>query len=136
MEKAVVVAQDAPSADTRLIAYWVAHGEDSPATQTLRSHLCQKLPDFMIPAVCVRLDAFPLTPNGKIDRRALPEPEMSDWERHMFVAPSTALEKHVAVIWSDVLGMEGIGIYDDFFALGGHSLLATQVLSRLRMTLS
>ncbi|MGQ4807062.1 Linear gramicidin synthase subunit D [Candidatus Entotheonellaceae bacterium PAL068K] len=135
VQQSVVVSRKEPSGNHRLVAYWVAHGEDIPTTKTLHSHLRQKLPDFMIPAICVRLDAFPLTPNGKIDRLALPEPEMSDWERHTFVAPSTALETHVAVIWSDVLGIEGIGIYDDFFALGGHSLLATQVLSRLRMTL-
>jgi len=99
----------------------------------LRAYLKEKLPDFMIPSVFVFLENLPLSPNGKVDRKALPEPDMSQHvSEEIFVAPRTPIEEVLTGIWSEVLGIERIGIHDNFFELGGHSLLATQVISRLR----
>ncbi|MCP4660017.1 MAG: non-ribosomal peptide synthetase, partial [bacterium] len=106
------------------------------AVPELRRFLSEKLPDYMVPAAFVLLDAFPLTPNGKVDRRALPAPELHRPElEEAFVAPRTPLEERLAAIWIEVLGVERVGVEDDFFALGGHSLLATQVVSRIRNAL-
>jgi amino acid adenylation domain-containing protein len=97
----------------------------------LRAFLAQRLPDYMIPAFFIPLAAWPLTPNGKIDRRALPQPTRP--ERHdVQPASRTPLEQQLAAIWSDVLGVEQIGLHDNFFELGGHSLLSTQVAARVR----
>ena len=102
----------------------------------LRSYLSEKLPDYMVPSAFVVLDELPLTPNGKVDRRALPAPEQTRPElEHVFVAPRNPLEQTVAGIWSEVLGLERVGVHDNFFELGGHSLLATQVVSRTREVL-
>jgi ubiquinone/menaquinone biosynthesis C-methylase UbiE/acyl carrier protein len=99
----------------------------------LRSFAQEKLPEFMVPSSFVVLDALPLTPNGKVDRRALPVPDQSRPELNKaFVAPRTLVEEVVAGIWGEIIGVEQVGIYDNFFDLGGHSLLATQVISRLR----
>jgi acyl carrier protein len=90
----------------------------------------------MIPSAFVELEEMPLTPNGKVDRRALPAPERTRPELEgVFVAPRTPAEQAMAEIWAQILKMEQIGVHDNFFALGGHSLLATQVVSRLRNTL-
>jgi len=97
----------------------------------LRDHLGQTLPDYMIPASFVLLDALPLTANGKLDRAALPAPATLA-VAGSFIAPRTPLEAQLAEIWGDVLGRSRVGIHDDFFALGGHSLRATQVIARLR----
>ena len=117
----------------RLVAYVVAAEGEKPSEQELREHLKQRLPEFMIPSAFLFLDAFPLTPNGKINRQALPAPE-SRRPTEDFVAPRTPIEEVVAAIWAKVLHLERVGINDDFFALGGHSLLATQVVSRLRQS--
>jgi len=102
----------------------------------LRSLLKERLPNFMIPAAIVVLEALPLTANGKVDRRALPAPDGSRHElEESLVAPRTSLEELVARSWSQILGIEQVGIHDDFFALGGHSLLAMQVISHLRAVL-
>ncbi|MCP4661173.1 MAG: AMP-binding protein, partial [bacterium] len=99
----------------------------------LRSFLSEKLPDYMVPAAFVLLDAFPLTPNDKVDRGALPAPELTRPElEEAFVAPRTPLEQQLADIWAEVLGVEQVGVDDDFFELGGHSLMATQLVSRVR----
>jgi acyl carrier protein len=83
----------------------------------------------------VTLEAFPLTPNGKIDRRALPAPDSSAHDKAEFVAPRSQTENAIAAIWGEVLRLQTIGVHDDFFALGGHSLLATQVISRIQQRL-
>jgi amino acid adenylation domain-containing protein len=102
----------------------------------LRSFLQEKLPDYMVPNAFMLLDTLPLTPNGKIDRHSLPVPDYTRINLpENFVAPSTPVEKVLAQIWSQVLGIEQVGIYDKFLELGGHSLLATQIVSRLRDTL-
>ncbi len=105
----------------------------SGAAQELRGVLKEKLPDFMIPAAFVMLDAMPLTPNGKIDRKALAkiDPDHSELE-NTFVAPTNPVEEVLSGIWAEILGLEQVGIHHNFFELGGHSLLATQVISRIQ----
>ena len=133
VREAVVVAQEDALEEKRLVAYLVTECERRPAANDLRVFLREKLPEYMIPAVFVPLDTLPLMPNGKIDRRALPEPSRTwpELER-AYVAPRTSAEELLVGIWSHVLDVERIGIHDDFFQLGGHSLLATQVVSRIR----
>jgi acyl carrier protein len=99
----------------------------------LRSDLKTTLPDYMIPSTFVILDALPLTPNGKLDRKALPKPDgwISGLD-NVHLAPSTPIEKDLASIWTEILGIQRVGIHDNFFDLGGHSLLATRVISRIR----
>ncbi|SFN55457.1 non-ribosomal peptide synthase domain TIGR01720/amino acid adenylation domain-containing protein [Pseudomonas sp. NFACC24-1] len=120
------------SAGPQLIGYYtapeVAHGQDELNTR-LKAALAAELPDYMVPAQLLRLDAMPLSPSGKLDRRALPEPQ---WQVREHVEPVSALQQQIAGIWRDVLGLARIGLRDDFFALGGHSLLATQIISRTR----
>ncbi len=121
---------------SRLIAYIVPRNQPPPAVSELRQFLTTKLPDYMIPSAFVFLETLPLTPNGKVDRLALPAPDLNHRELpETFVAPSSPVEKILAGIWRQVLGVERIGIHDNFFELGGHSLLATQVNSRLRKIL-
>jgi amino acid adenylation domain-containing protein len=96
----------------------------------LKEFLRQKLPDYMVPGIFLTLDAFPLTPNGKIDRKALPAPEQG--ATHSYIEPRTETEAALAAIWEKLLGLDQVGALDDFFALGGHSLLATQLMSRIR----
>ena len=101
----------------------------SRADREAQSALAAELPEYMVPAQLMRLDAMPLSPSGKLDRRALPEPQ---WQVREHVEPQTELEQHIAGIWREVLGLARVGLRDDFFALGGHSLLATQIISRTR----
>jgi len=119
----------------RLVAYLVAHPGKAPQEEELRSHLKKSLPEFMIPSAFMSLEAFPLTPNGKIDRKALPIPEYVH-QASAFVAPRNWIEEQIAGIWAKVLRLKQVGATDDFFALGGHSLLATQVVSRIRQSLN
>jgi hypothetical protein len=99
----------------------------------LRRHLSSQLPEHMLPGAFVWLPQFPLSPNGKLDRKALPDPQRPGAAQD-FVPPRTAAERRLGRIWSEVLGQDRIGIHDDFFALGGHSLLATQVITRINIT--
>ncbi len=126
---AVVVARQDTGGDPRLIAYAVADRSSLPA---LRARLQRTLPAHMVPGSFVALDALPLTANGKVDRRALPEPDAArpDLEP-AFVAPRDETEQAVAHVWCEVLGLDRVGVHDDFFDLGGHSLLATRVVSRM-----
>ncbi|MEJ6486183.1 amino acid adenylation domain-containing protein [Nostoc punctiforme UO1] len=131
----VVMAREDRPGEKRLVAYLAAAAAEIPV-KTLRSFLGEKLPEFMIPASFVILDTLPLTPNGKVDRRSLPIPEVTCWESESeYVAPRTLVEELLTAIWSEILGLEKVGIKDNFFALGGHSLLATQVVSRVREAL-
>lgn len=120
----------------QLVAYVVPASTPPPASSNhLRAFLKNRLPDYMTPSTFVWLDALPLSPNGKIDRRALrrqPKPETLATDN--YVAPQTGLEIELAKIWSEVLKIERIGTQDNFFELGGHSLLATQLISRVRET--
>ncbi|HBK49462.1 MAG TPA: non-ribosomal peptide synthetase, partial [Pseudomonas sp.] len=126
----VLLRQDAPG-DARLVAYVPAAHADAV---TLRSHLATRVPDYMVPSAFVGVDHWPVTANGKLDRRALPAADASLLQQ-AYVAPVTELEQQVAGIWAQVLELEQVGLSDNFFELGGHSLLATQVVLRLREAL-
>jgi amino acid adenylation domain-containing protein len=119
-----------PDGDLRLVAYIVPQQERSSLVNDLRSFVKEHLPGYMAPSAFVLLDTLPLTPSGKVDRRALPMPG-SEVERDEYAPPETPLEEKLAQIWSQVLKLEKIGLYDNFFELGGHSLLATQVVYRI-----
>jgi amino acid adenylation domain-containing protein len=134
MQAAVLVRADRPS-ERRLVAYVVAREGATLSLQTLRQDMAQRLPDYMVPAAFVPLDTLPVTPNGKLDRAALPAPDWSQRSAETFVAPRTATEEVLAQIWAEILACGPIGIHDDFFALGGHSLLATRVVVRAREVL-
>jgi amino acid adenylation domain-containing protein len=131
-ETVALVQEDVPQ-QKRLVAYLVTEKKSAPTVSELRRFLQERLPDYMLPSIFVTLDALPLTPNGKLDRRALPAPEHGRPElEQAFVAPRTPLEETLSGIWMQILGLERVGVHDNFFDLGGHSLLATQVISRVR----
>ncbi len=135
VREAVVIAREDQPGNKRLVAYIVSNPEP-PTTSILRSFLKEKLPDYMVPAAFVILEKMPLTPNGKVDRKAFPAPDWAHPELNStFVAPRSPIEEMLAGIWVEILGLEQVGIYDNFFDLGGHSLLATQVISRIRDSL-
>jgi amino acid adenylation domain-containing protein len=133
IKEAVVVAREDQPDEKRLVAYVVPAQESMTTINELRSVLRAKLPEYMMPSAFVLLDALPMTPNGKVDRLSLPAPDRArpDLE-DTFVAPCTPVEEIVADTWTAVLGLERVGVHDNFFDLGGHSLLATQVMSRIR----
>ncbi|MGW3339611.1 amino acid adenylation domain-containing protein [Streptomyces sp. NPDC001009] len=123
------VREDRPG-DRRLVAYTVAEeGRQAPDAAELRARLAESLPDHMVPAACVPLDALPLTPNGKTDRQALPAPERTATGEH--TAPRTDLERELCAAFAETLGVPRVGVEDDFFALGGHSLLAVTLAQRI-----
>ncbi|WP_375514724.1 amino acid adenylation domain-containing protein [uncultured Nostoc sp.] len=130
VRQAIVVAREDKPANKCLVAYLVSHQESLTSGQ-LRDFLKQKLPEYMIPSAFVMLSAIPLTPSGKVDRKALPAPD-EELSRDNFVLPCTPTEEVIAHIFTSVLGLQQISIHDNFFEIGGHSLLATQVMSRLR----
>jgi len=134
IREVVVIVREDRQDDKRLVAYIVPQSTDISVLE-IRNFLKAKLPDYMIPSAFVVLGKFPLTPNGKIDRRALSAPENTQLETDNFVLPRYPVEKVLAAIWTQVLGVSQVGIYDNFFELGGHSLLATQVISRIRKIL-
>ncbi|MBD2562852.1 MULTISPECIES: non-ribosomal peptide synthetase [Nostoc] len=127
----VIAREDTPG-DKRLVAYVVAHQDCKPAISELRQFLKTKLPEYMVPSAFVILESLPLTSNGKVDRRALPKPDLDTTILEKYVAPRTPIEEMLALLWAQVLKLELVGIYDNFFELGGHSLLATQLVSRIR----
>lgn len=132
VQQAAVVPRSREPGDIYLAAYIVPAAGYAPTTRELRHFLEQKLPDYMIPAVFVRLDAIPLTANNKIDRGRLPEPEKIRQEMDPpYVAPRSRVEVTLKLIWSEVLSLDRVGIHDNFFDLGGHSLAASRVISRV-----
>jgi amino acid adenylation domain-containing protein len=131
VSQAVVLARDAAPGDRRLVAYVVGAAGAAPPVRELRELLAESLPAYMVPSEIVALSALPLTPTGKLDRRALPAPE-SGPATAGWAAPSTPAEELAAGIWEEVLGVERVGVHDNFFALGGHSLVAAQIAARLQ----
>ncbi|MFL5382179.1 MAG: amino acid adenylation domain-containing protein, partial [Longimicrobiaceae bacterium] len=134
VREAVVVAREAPSSiagDRRLVGYVVAAEGASLSPAALREHLRARLPEHMVPSAVVELESLPQTPSGKLDRKALPEPEYAA-DADLYEAPRTPVEEVLAGIWAEVLRLERVGVHDSFFELGGHSLLATRVVSRIR----
>ncbi|HEU4557489.1 MAG TPA: amino acid adenylation domain-containing protein [Longimicrobium sp.] len=127
-EAAVMVRTDA--GEKRLVAYVVPADGVAPTPAELRDALSGRMPDYMVPTAFVALPSIPLTPNGKVDRRALPAPDAASTDE--YVPPRTQSETSLAALWAQVLGAERVSVEDDFFLLGGHSLLATQVVSRIR----
>jgi hypothetical protein len=134
IRQSVVIAREDVPGDKRLVAYLVwEEGKEVACASELRSHIQKRLPEYMVPAAYVTLAGLPLTANGKLDRRALPAPEGVDAEQaSRYVAPRDAVEKILAGLWEQVLGVERVGVEDNFFELGGHSLLAAQVISRMQ----
>ncbi len=134
VDTAAVLMREDAGGERRLVAYVV--GDHAGGADALRAELAITLPEHMLPSAFVRLDALPLTRNGKIDRKALPAPDRSAYAVRAFSVPVGAVELHIAQIWQNLLGHTQIGRHDNFFELGGHSLLAVQVISRLRQALS
>ena len=132
VSEAVVVARDEAGEEKRLVAYLLLQGEERPSNTELCDALKEQLPDYMIPAQFVMVDEWPLTPSGKVDRKALPAPPDTTREAGLdFIVPSTGSEKEIVAIWEEVLQVERVGVYDNFFELGGHSLLLIQVRVKL-----
>jgi len=135
VKQAVVVARGNEAGDDCLTAYVVPSVNPRPTMSALRRALAKRLPDYMIPAAFVVVDSLPLLPNGKVDRRALPAPGRTRPELEVpFVSPRTPIEEALAGIWAEALGIDQVGVVDNFFDLGGHSLLAGRVISRMRDT--
>ncbi|HEY9652744.1 MAG TPA: thioester reductase domain-containing protein, partial [Coleofasciculaceae cyanobacterium] len=135
VRQAVVSLSEDESSNKRLIGYVIPKQQQPHSISDLRQFCLNKLPEYMVPSAFVLLKFLPLTPNGKIDRGALPTPEQTHPEfEAVYVAPRTLVEEQLAEIWAQVLGLEKVGIHDNFFDLGGHSLLITQLLAKLRDT--
>ncbi|WP_338803023.1 non-ribosomal peptide synthase/polyketide synthase [Xenorhabdus griffiniae] len=136
VREAVVLAREDEPGQKRLVAYLLPQEGIELVPAELRQQLAQHLADYMLPSAFITLDAFPLTPNGKLDRQALPAPDLSAVVTRRYEAPVGETEIILAEIWQDLLGLEHVGRYDHFFELGGHSLLAIQLAARIRQQLA
>jgi acyl carrier protein len=135
IKEAVIVAREEQPGNIRLVAYLTSNRMPAPNVSELRNFLKEKLPDYMIPSAFVLLDALPHTPNGKIDRNALPAPGQSRPKLQVaYLPPGTPTEHTLVQVWADVLKLDQVGVDDNFFDLGGNSLLASQVISRVIKT--
>jgi amino acid adenylation domain-containing protein len=132
VRRAVVETRPGADGHERLVAYVEAESGQAVTKNELREHLREGLPDFMVPSAFVFVDEFPLTPGGKLDRRALPAPGSARDEAEALVPPQSEVERAIAAIWRGALGLEEVGVHDNFFDLGGHSLLLVRVHSELR----
>ncbi len=134
VREAVVVAREGSPGDRRLVAYLVPREGQAPTVSDLRAFVAQSLPDVMVPAAFVLLDALPLTENGKVDRRALPTPDEGRRPElgGAYAAPATRAEEEICRIWAAVLRIERVGVHDNFFELGGDSILGIQIVARAR----
>ncbi|WP_430909775.1 phosphopantetheine-binding protein, partial [Maribacter sp. 2-571] len=130
MRECSVSAHADGNGNKRLVGYVVIDGDFDKVA--LQEGLKDSLPEYMVPQLWVSLDALPLTVNGKVDRKALPLPELSEQSTVEYVAPRNDVEQQLVAIWQELLGVEKVGVYDDFFELGGHSLLATRFVSMVR----
>ena len=136
IQETVVLAREDVPGEKRLVAYVVSNPEQVPPIDDLRRFLKETLPEYMVPSIYVLLDALPLTLNKKVNRKALPAPDRTRAELgDVFVAPRTPVELLIAEIWQDLLGVDRVSVYDNFFDLGGHSLLSMQVIFRLEKKL-
>ncbi|MFP2924739.1 thioesterase domain-containing protein [Pyxidicoccus sp. 3LG] len=132
VQGAVVLARQEASGDKRLVGYVLPSEGHTPDAESLRQHLRTRLPEYMVPSAFVVLEAFPLTPNGKVDRKALPAPDASLAASAAYVAPRDSLELELALLWEELLGVRPVGATSHFFELGGHSLLAVRLMASLR----
>ncbi|MGH7616511.1 MAG: non-ribosomal peptide synthetase, partial [Gemmatimonadaceae bacterium] len=132
---AIVVARDDAAGERQLVAYYVASAKTTANADELHAHLAERLPAYMVPAAYVALDSLPLTASGKVDRNALPAPDGGAYQRRSYDAPVGDVETAIAAFWTELLPVEQVSRWDDFFALGGHSLLAVRFLGRLRQVL-
>ena len=136
IRESIVIAREEADGERRLVGYVVAKEEGKLTTDELRAYLKERLPDYMIPAVFVMMETFPLTANGKVDRRALPAPESQRPALgSLYIEPHTEMEKVIAAVWLQVLRVEKVGVHDNFFDLGGDSFLMAQACSKLREAL-
>jgi hypothetical protein len=133
VKEVVVLAREDGPGEKRLVAYFTADTEFS--AEDLRLYLSSSLPEYMVPAAYVRLERMPLTPSGKLDRKALPIPETGAYAVSGYEEPQGETEILLAGVWSELLHVERVGRHDNFFALGGHSLLAVRIITRLRQAL-
>jgi amino acid adenylation domain-containing protein len=131
---AAVIARSDSAGDKRLVAYFATPADQQITAGQLRAHVAASLPEHMIPAAFVRLDSMPLTANGKVNPAALPAPEADSLAAEAYEPPRNEMEKMLARVWSEILGVERIGRNDNFFALGGHSLSAARIVARLQQT--
>jgi arthrofactin-type cyclic lipopeptide synthetase C len=136
IRESVVIAREDVPGDKHLVAYYITFDHEPVDPEELRSHLAAALPEHMVPAAYVRLDVLPLTPSGKLDRKALPSPDDEAYARAAYEAPKGEIEIALAAIWSGLLGVERISRHDNFFNLGGHSFLALRVISEIHKTLA
>ncbi|MBF6651217.1 phosphopantetheine-binding protein, partial [Methylobacter sp. BlB1] len=127
-ETAVLAREDGPGGK-RLVAYYT--GDAELTVDDLRVHLAETLPEYMVPAAFVHLEALPLSPNGKLDRKALPAPEGDAYGAREYEAPQGETEQALADIWAELLKIEQVGRHDNFFELGGHSLLAISLIEKM-----
>ncbi len=135
VKEAVVVAREDVPGDKRLVAYVIAEEGREPTAADLRAQLSGVLAEYMVPGAYVTLESFPLTPNGKLDRKALPAPDGGSVTSRAYEAPQGETERAIAQIWQQLLHLDQVGRHDHFFELGGHSLMAVQLVSRLRQGL-
>ena len=126
------MVRDEGAAGKRLVAYVVSTQAPEDFAATLRGYLKETLPEYMLPSAFIRLEAFPLTPNGKVDRKALSAMALAPSPETAYVAPRSPIEEELARIWCELLQLERVGVHDNFFELGGHSLLGTQLISRIQ----
>lgn len=132
VQQAIASARDGNFGDKYLVAYFIPKPNQKFMLTELRQHLRQQLPEYMIPAAFVRMREFPLTPNGKVDRKALPAPQAGDYQTNReYVAPRDPVEKKLAALWEEVLGIRPVGVKDGFFDLGGRSLLAARLFIKI-----
>jgi amino acid adenylation domain-containing protein len=133
VREAVVIAREDEPGDKRLVAYYTtSEASAEVSAEALRAHVMAKLPEYMAPAEWVRLDSLPLSPNGKLDRKALPAPAAQCYAGQAYEAPQGELETQIAGIWAEILKLDRVGRNDNFFQLGGHSLLSVTLIERLR----
>ncbi len=139
VKEAVVITREASPGENRLVAYVIAQSVpknaeivSTPLARKLRNFLNSQVPEYMVPSVFMVLDAFPLTPSGKVDRRALPIPKWTRTEEGEYIPPTTSVEIQLSELWTELLGIEKVGIHDTFCSLGGHSLMAVQMIYHVK----